>query len=125
MRLIGMLMGFAESDPAILDLGADQAKAFQQSTTARFERSRILIRAQNLHFVNYVATLRRFRRQLAGRFTWITAWKTAFASALTNSGTHMAAYTAKPINIGLRPSGKSWRHRRLRSPASRPLKSGK
>ncbi len=24
MRLIGMLMGFAESDPAILDLGADQ-----------------------------------------------------------------------------------------------------
>jgi hypothetical protein len=24
MRLIGMLMGFAESDPAILDVGADQ-----------------------------------------------------------------------------------------------------
>jgi len=40
--LIGMLMGFAESDPAILDLGADQPKAFRQSTTARFEPSRIL-----------------------------------------------------------------------------------
>ena len=37
-------------------------------------------------------------------------------------GPHMAMCTAKPISIGLRPSGKSWRHRRPRSPANPPRK---
>jgi hypothetical protein len=59
--------------------------------------------------------------QRAGCLQWIRAWKTAFASALTKSGAHMAACTVKPISIGLRPSGKSWRHRRQRSPAN-PLR---
>ena len=54
--------------------------------------------------------------------TWIRAPKTAFASALTRSGAQMASCTAKPISIGLRPSGKSWRHQRPRSQANRPGK---
>jgi hypothetical protein len=65
---------------------------------------------------------RRLHHQSAGRFKWIRAWKTAFASARTRSGPHMVACTAKPISIGLQPSGKSWRHQRPRSPANRPLK---
>jgi hypothetical protein len=35
---------------------------------------------------------------------------------------HKVACTAKPISIGLQPSGKSWRHQRPRSPANRPKK---
>jgi hypothetical protein len=58
----------------------------------------------------------------SGRFKWIRAWKTAFASARTRSGPHMVACTAKPISIGLQPSGKSWRHQRPRSPVNRPRK---
>jgi hypothetical protein len=34
-------------------------------------------------------------------------WKTAFASELTRSGPRMAASTAKPISIGVRPNAKS------------------
>jgi hypothetical protein len=34
----------------------------------------------------------------------------------------MVACTAKPISIGLQPSGKSWRHQRPRSPVNRPRK---
>ena len=55
-------------------------------------------------------------------FTWIRAPKTAFASALTRSGVQMASSTVKPISIGLRLSGKSWRHQRPRSHANRPRK---
>jgi hypothetical protein len=45
-----------------------------------------------------------------GRLTWTRTWKIAFA--------HMAAYTAKPSSIGLRPNGKCWRHRRPSWPAN-------
>jgi hypothetical protein len=34
----------------------------------------------------------------------------------------MVACTAKPISIGLQPSGKSWRHQRPHSPVNRPRK---
>ena len=40
----------------------------------------------------------------------------------TKSGPHVVACTAKPISIGLQPSGKSWRHQRPRSPVNRPRK---
>ena len=43
-----------------------------------------------------------------------------FASAPTRSGRRTAACTAKPLSIGLWPSGKSWRHRQF-SPAN-PLR---
>src|SRR5262249_48146039 len=36
----------------------------------------------------------------------------------------MVACTAKPISIGLQPSGKSWRHQRPRSPVNRARKRG-
>jgi hypothetical protein len=38
------------------------------------------------------------------------------------SGPHMVACTAKPISIGLQPSGKSLRHQRPRSPVNQPRK---
>ncbi len=76
----------------------------------------------NLPSVNYAERSRRLHRQQSGPLTWTTASKTAFASALTRSGPHMAMCTAKPISIGLRPSGKSWRHLRPRSPANPPRK---
>jgi hypothetical protein len=79
-------------------------------------------RAQHLPFVNYAGRSRRLHHHSAGRFKWIRAWKTAFASAHTRSGLHMVACTAKPLSIGLRRSGKSWRHQRLGSPANRPRK---
>jgi hypothetical protein len=65
---------------------------------------------------------RRLHYYRAGRLIWIRASKTAFASALTRSGPHMVACTAKPISIGLQPSAKSWRHQRPRSPLNRPRK---
>jgi hypothetical protein len=71
-----------------------------------------------LPFVNYAERSRKLHHQQAGRLTWIRAWKTAFANAPTKSGPHMTACTAKPISIGFRPNGKSWRHQRPRSPTN-------
>jgi hypothetical protein len=77
---------------------------------------------QHLLFVNRAGRSRTLHHYPAGRLIWIKAPKTAFASALTRSGVQMASCTAKPISIGLRPSGKSWRHQRPRSHANRPRK---
>jgi hypothetical protein len=76
----------------------------------------------NFSFVNCGERSRTRHISPKGRLTWTGAWKTAFASAPMRCGPHMAACTAKPSSIGLRPNGKCWRHRRPPSPADRPRK---
>ena len=65
-------------------------------------------RRTDLPFVNGTERSRALHTSLKRDLSQcIRTWKTSFASALTRSGPRVVAHMARPISIGLRPSGKS------------------